>query len=141
MKIVWLEDDLKTIRNSVNYIKEKTAVTPVLCENFAEFSDVLEEIEDDAANIVIIDIRMLFNTEYGFSCFDKEFKVKQELDGGFEYFKKCIQEHFSNTKVLFFTSKPLDEAKRDAKKYDIDTSMIITKDNINLLVKIIKEQL
>ncbi len=138
MKIIWLEDDIKTVRNSINQIREKIGVKPVVCENFAEFSDALETLEDREDEVIIIDIRMLFNMENQFSCFEKVFTVEQELDGGFEYYRECISERFERAKVLFFTSKPLQEAKRDAKKYSIDVDMIITKDNLNAMLKVIR---
>jgi len=138
MKIIWLEDDPKTIRSSINRIEDNLKIDVQICECFAEFSEQLYALEDAKDNIIVIDIRMLFNIEDKFFCFDKEFNVKEELDAGFEYFKECIEKRFSKTKIVFFTSKPLEEAKSDAKNYDIDTNMIITKDDINRLLSFIK---
>ena len=138
MKIVWLEDDLKTIRSSMNYIQEKIGVKAQICENFSEFSDALELLEDLPENVIIIDIRMLFNMEITFSCFDKTFHVDEELNGGFEYFKECIEGRFTKARVLFFTSKPLEEAKKDARKFNISTSLIITKDNLHALLRVLR---
>ncbi len=138
MKIIWLEDDPKTIRNNIDLLKEKLHTKPVICECFAEFSQELELVEDSSDTVLVIDIRMLFNIEDEFSCFDKIFSVKHELDAGFEYFKSCLENRFSKVKMLFFTSKPLKEAKSDAKKYLIDTHKIVTKDDINRLIELIK---
>ena len=140
MKIVWLEDDLKTVRGSMNHIRDKIGVKAQICEHFSELSDALEALEDSAENVIIIDIRMLFNMETEFSCFDKVFRVHEELDGGFEYFKECIEGRFQNAKILFFTSKPLEEAKKDARKFGISTSQIITKDNLTELLKILRSR-
>ncbi len=138
MKIIWLEDDPKTIRNNIDLIKEKLHTDVTICECFAEFSQELETIEDSSDTILVIDIRMLFNIEDSFDCFDKSFLVKHELDAGFEYFKSCLENRFVHVKMIFFTSKPLKEAKNDAKKYLIDTHKIVTKDDINRLIELIK---
>ncbi len=140
MKIVWLEDDPKTIQNVEEDIKEKLNTKAVICESFSEFSQELYELEDSDENIIIIDIRMLFNKENEFACFDNEFKIEEDLDAGFEYYKECLKKRFSKTKITFFTSKPFDEAKHDAKKYGIDTNMLITKDDVKRLFKFIKGQ-
>ncbi len=140
MKIVWLEDDPTTIRNVEFDIKEELKTKTVICESFSEFSQELYELEDSEENIVIIDIRMLFNKENEFSCFEKDFKISEELDAGFEYYKECLKNRFSKTKITFFTSKPFDEAKHDARKYNIDINMLITKDDVKKLFAFIKDK-
>ncbi len=138
MKIVWLEDDPKTIRNIEIDIREKLETKAVICESFSEFSQELYELEDSSENIIIIDIRMLFNKENEFECFDKEFRIEEELDAGFEYYKECLKNKFKKTKITFFTSKPFDEAKHDARRYGIDINMLITKDDVKRLFTFIK---
>ncbi len=138
MKIIWLEDDPQTVRNTVNYIQDEIDAYIIICKSFAKFSQELYMLDDDNKNIIIIDIRMLFNLENEFSCFDKTFFIENELNAGFQYYHECLESKFSKTKIVFVTSKPFEEAKEDAKQYNIDVNLILTKDEPDSLLNFLK---
>ena len=138
MKILWLEDEPDTIDVIKNRLNEDLVKEIIVCQSFASFSDEIEELEDKKDNIIILDIRMIFNREMKFSCFGKVIKITNSLDSGFEYFNNCLRGRFKNVKIIFFSSKPQFEAIKDAKKHDIDTSLIVSKDYTTELLKIIK---
>lgn len=138
MKIVWLEDEPETITIVQSKI-EKFCTNIEVCKSFASFSDEIEELEDREKDVIIIDIRMFFNKESEFTCFKKSFQIKEEHDSGFEYFNNCLKERFKNARIIFFSSKPEKEAQNDAKKHDIDTHMIISKDYTTKLIKLLEE--
>jgi len=138
MKIVWLEDEPDTIdvvRRKIEAICQDIEI----CKSFSSFSDELEGLEDKNHEIIIIDIRMIFNKEMEFTCFEERFKIRNELDSGFEYFDNCLKSRFKNVKVIFFSSKPQSEAQKDAIEYKIDTNFIISKDYTTQLIEKIKE--
>ena len=138
MKILWLEDEPETITVIKNKIRKYCSDIRV-CQSFSSFSDDLEEFEDCEKNIIIIDIRMIFNREIEFSCFNKVVKITNELDSGFEYFNHCLNKRFSKVKIIFFSSKPQSEAMKDAKRHAIDTNRIISKEYTTELLNLIKE--
>lgn len=138
MRIVWLEDEPETIdvvRRKIEAICQDIEI----CKSFSSFSDAVEDLEDRDGEIIIIDIRMIFNKEMKFTCFNKEFKIIKILDSGFEYYDNCLKSRFKNVKIIFFSSKPRKEAQKDAKEYNIDIDLIISKDYTTQLIEKIKE--
>ena len=138
MNIFWLEDEPETI-DVIQYQLRELGHSVLVSESFNSFSDDLEEIEDCKENIIIIDIRMIFNREMNFQCFHREISIRNSLDSGFEYFNNCLRERFSYVKIIFFSSKPRIEAIKDAKKHRIDESWIISKESTTDLIDLIKE--
>jgi DNA-binding NarL/FixJ family response regulator len=138
MNIVWLEDEPETIDIIKYQIEDYLGKEVMVCQSFVSFSNEVQELEDRADNIIIIDIRMIFNREMHFTCFEKVIKVKNDLDSGFEYFNNCLKDRFEHIKIIFFSSKPQTEAVKDAKKHEIDTNLIVSKDYTTELLKIIK---
>ena len=138
LKILWLEDEPETIIVIKNKI-HKYCDDITVCQSFASFSDDLEEFEDHEQHIIIIDIRMIFNREIEFTCFNKVIKINNELDSGFEYFNHCLNSRFSKVKIIFFSSKSQQEAMKDAKRHKIDTNIIVSKEYTTELLNIIKE--
>jgi len=138
MNIIWLEDEPETI-DIIKYQLEKYIGKPInVCQSFISFSNEIEELEDKKDNVVIIDIRMIYNREMFFFCSGNKIKVNNDLDSGFEYFNYCLKNRFKHVKIIFFSSKPQSEAIKDAKKHDIDTGLIISKDYTTELLNIIK---
>ena len=138
MNIIWLEDEPETI-DIIRYRLEKYIGKPInVCQSFISFSNEIEELEDKKDNVVIIDIRMIYNREMFFFCSGNKIKVNNDLDSGFEYFNYCLKNRFKHVKIIFFSSKPQSEAIKDAKKHDIDTGLIISKDYTTELLNIIK---
>ena len=138
MNIIWLEDEPETI-DIIRYQLEKYIGKPInVCQSFISFSNEIEELEDKKDNVVIIDIRMIYNREMFFFCSGNKIKVNNDLDSGFEYFNYCLKNRFKHVKIIFFSSKPQSEAIKDAKKHDIDTGLIISKDYTTELLNIIK---
>jgi len=140
MKIIWLEDEPETIEIVRDKILEFCSNMKV-CKSFSSFSDELEELEDNEEEIIIIDIRMIFNSEIQFTCFGKPFSIHQKLESGFEYYNNCLRDKFLKTKIIFFSSKPHLEAQKDAKKHEIETDLIISKDYTTELISKIKESI
>jgi len=138
MKILWLEDEPETI-DVIRHKLRELGHTILLSQSFNSFSDDLEDIEDCSENIIIIDIRMVFNVEMSFKCFKKEITIQNSLDSGFEYFNHCLRERFKDVKIVFFSSKPKLEAIKDAKKHKINESWIISKESTTDLIDLIKE--
>ncbi|HIP13775.1 MAG TPA: hypothetical protein EYG73_13790 [Arcobacter sp.] len=138
MNIIWLEDEPETI-DIIKHQLEKYISKPInVCQSFISFSNEIEELEDKKDNVVIIDIRMIYNREMFFFCFGNKIKVNNDLDSGFEYFNHCLKNRFKHVKIIFFSSKPQSEAIKDAKKHDIDTGLIISKDYTTELLNIIR---
>ena len=140
MNIIWLEDELETIEGIYNDILEY-CVTLVPCKCFASFSDEIddENFEDIRSNIIIIDIQMLFNIENNFTCFNETFKIHNKNYSGFEYFNYCIQDRFKNVTIIFYSSNSLEQATKDAKKYNIEKAYIVSKESSTDLLNIIKD--
>jgi hypothetical protein len=82
---------------------------------------------------------MIFTREIKFTCFGKSKKIIASLDSGFEYFNHCIKNQFSQVKIVFFSSKPKEEAEFDAKKHNIDIDSIISKESTTDLIDLIKD--
>jgi len=138
MNIVWLEDEPETIDIIKYQLEDYLGKEIMVCQSFVSFSNEIEELEDKRENVIIIDIRMIFNREMYFRCFGKRIKINNDLDSGFEYFNNCLKNRFRNLKVIFFSSKPQSEAIKDAEKHEIDTSLIVSKDYTTELINIIK---
>jgi len=139
MKIVWLEDEPETIE-VIKYRLEEYCREPIeVCQSFLRFSTAVKKLEDEKQMVIIIDIRMICNREIKFNCFGKRVEIYNELDSGFEYFNSCLKGRFKKAKILFFSSKPRAEAIEDAKRHQIDTNTIISKDSTTDLIDIIKE--
>lgn len=139
MKIVWLEDEPETI-DVVRRKLEDICTDIEVCQSFASFSDELNELKDREDEVLIVDIRMIFNTDIEVTCRGTEpFKIIKELEGGFEYYQKCLKSRFKNLKILFFSSKPQKEAQKEAQENDINIEWIISKDNTMTLIEKIKE--
>ena len=137
MKIIWLEDEPETI-DMIKYQIKEYCNDITVCQSFASFSDEIEEIDDKVDTIIIIDIRMIFNREMHFNCFDTRVKINSGLDSGFEYFNHCINGRFKQVKVVFFSSKPQVDTMIDAKRHKIDTTLIVSKEYTTELIEIIK---
>ena len=137
-KIIWLEDEPETIV-VIKKKMEKYCKDIKICQSFSSFSDDIEDFEDSETNVIIIDIRMIFNREIAFSCFEKVITINNELDSGFEYFNHCLKNRFQKAKIVFFSSKPQKEARVDAKKHAIDTKTIVSKEYTIELINIIKD--
>jgi len=139
MKIVWLEDEPETIE-VIRYRLEEYCREPiVVCQSFLRFSTAVKKLEDKRSTVLIMDIRMICNREIEFNCFGKSFKIYNELDSGFEYFNSCLKGRFKKATIIFFSSKPRDDAMEDAKRHQIDQNTIISKDSTTDLIDIIKE--
>jgi CheY-like chemotaxis protein len=139
MKILWLEDEPETIEVIINDI-QSFCKNIIVMKCFASFSDELEEFQDIPSNKIILDIRMLFNKEIEFTCFDTQHKIDKQLDAGFEYFNCCLRDRFKHATIIFFSSKPELDAKLDAKIYEIDTDKIVSKDFTTKLIDILKDR-
>jgi CheY-like chemotaxis protein len=137
-KIIWLEDEPETIV-VIKQKMEKYCKDIKICQSFSSFSDDIEDFEDSEQNMIIIDIRMIFNREIAFSCFEKVITINNELDSGFEYFNHCLKNRFEKVKIVFFSSKPQKEARIDAKKHAIDTKTIVSKEYTLELITMIKD--
>ena len=138
-QILWLEDEPESIE-VIKHLLEDYCDNIVVRQAFTAFSDCLEEFDDVSSNVIIIDIRMIFSREMTFSCFEKEdIKIYNEHDSGFEYFNACIKNKFSKVTVIFFSSKPKEETLKDAKRYKVDTHLIVSKDCTSDLINFIKE--
>jgi len=138
MRIIWLEDEPETIdvvRRKLELICQDIDV----CQSLASFSDEVEELEDKKDEVIIIDIRMIFNKEIEFTCLDRSFRIIKELESGFEYYRNCLRDRFDNVKIIFFSSKPQAEAQKEAIENSIDTDLIISKDYTLQLIEKIKE--
>ncbi|CAA6813434.1 MAG: Unknown protein [uncultured Sulfurovum sp.] len=139
MKIVWLEDEPETI----DVVRRKLEIIYrdiIICKSFASFSDELDELEDKSDEVLILDIRMIFNTDIEVTCKGSEaFTIIKELEGGFEYYQKCLKARFNNLRILFFSSKPQKEAQEEAHENDVPIEWIISKDNTMQLLEKIKE--
>ena len=138
MNIVWLEDEPETIDIIKYQLEDYVGKEIMVCQSFVSFSNEVEELEDKRENVIIIDIRMIFNREMYFRCLGKKIKVNNDLDSGFEYFNNCLRNRFEHVKIIFFSSKPQLEAIKDAEKHAIDTNLIVSKDYTTELLKIIK---
>jgi len=138
-QILWLEDEPESIE-VIKYCLGSYCSKIIVRQSFASFSDYLEEFEDVSSNVIIVDIRMIFSREMTFSCFDKtDIKIYNEHDSGFEYFNACIKDRFSNVTVIFFSSKPKDETLKDAKRYKVESHLVVSKDCTSDLIKFIQE--
>ena len=137
-KIIWLEDEPETIV-VIKKKMEKYCKDIKICQSFSSFSDDIEDFEDNEQNMIIIDIRMIFNREIAFSCFEKVITINNELDSGFEYFNHCLKNRFQKVRIVFFSSKPQKEARIDARKHAIDTKTIVSKEYTIELINIIKD--
>lgn len=138
MKILWLEDEPETIEVIQHLLEAYCREPIVVCQSFLRFSTAIKKLEDKRSTVIIIDIRMICNREIEFKCFDNTVKIYDELDSGFEYFNNCLQDRFKNVTILFFSSKPRAEAMEDAKRHQIDSNTIISKDSTTDLIDIIK---
>jgi len=137
MKIIWLEDEPETIEVIQDEITQYCSEI-IICQSFLTFSEDIASLEDNGENIIIIDIKMIFNREIHFQCFNKTIKINNELDSGFEYFNHCLHGRFKNVKIIFFSSKPQKEAMEDAKRHNINSDIIISKEYTMELLEIIR---
>ena len=143
MKIIWLEDEPETIEVIQGVIVDecKTISEPdiIVCQSFASFGDELDKIEGSKEYIIIIDIRMNANNEAQFNCNNKEVKVINKLNSGFEYYNYCIKDRFKDINIIFYSSKPLSSIKEDAKEHNINIDLIVTKENSLELLERVKK--
>jgi len=137
MRILWLEDEPITIE-VVQDKMSKYCIDIEVYESFSGFSDELEELDDSEENIVILDIRMLVNSELKYRCFGKSFLIEKELEAGFEYYINCMKKRFNFLQIIFFSSKPSQSAKEDAVIYKLNPDQIISKEDFLQLIEIIK---
>jgi len=138
INIIWLEDEPETIF-MIKKKMEKYCSNIKICQSFSSFSDDIEDFEDSEKNMIIIDIRMIFNREITFNCSEKVITINNTLDSGFEYFNYCLKNRFHKVKIVFFSSKPQKEARMDARKHAIDTKTIVSKEYTLELINIIKD--
>jgi DNA-binding NarL/FixJ family response regulator len=139
-RIIWLEDEPETIDVLKNRMKRYCGDITI-CQSFSRFSTKIKDMEDSDDNLIIIDIRMIFNKEIYFNCFEKrDIRVTSELDSGFEYFNECLNNRFKNVKIVFYSSKPRTEAIEDAKKHNINRDLIVSKEYSMELLNIAKRR-
>ena len=147
MKIIWLEDEPETIEVILGVILDECKKIKesdiVVCQSFASFGDELENIDNPKECIIIIDIRMNANNEAKFTCNNQEIKVTNKLNSGFEYYNYCIKSNikFRDSTIIFYSSKPLSSIKEDAKEHNIDTKLIVTKENSLELLNRVKKSI
>jgi len=139
IEIIWLEDEPETISVIKHILESKYSCKIKVCKSFSSFSNELELFVDGQNRIIIIDMKMIFTSEMKFTCFGKSYKIISSSDNGFEYFNYCIKNNFTQSKIIFFTSKSKEEAKLDAKKYQINSDSINSKDSTTDLIDLIKE--
>ena len=136
MKIIWLEDEPETIFVIKTEI-EKYCSDIEVCQSFSRFSNELEKLTTEKY-LIILDIRILFNSEFKTECFEKSFYIDHELEAGFEYYLECLKDRFDDNRIIFLSSKTLKNSQKDGEKYHVLPKQIIEKEDIAQLIERIK---